>query len=1519
MTRKNRLVILIPVLTILLLTPSILSTAKNQASSLPMVQNIALTPPLSADAENLFSLNTSRMDQFVKEVSSYGPRMTGYSGYYKTLDYLYNYFKDELGITPVNHTYKVLVPYDEETYIEILEPFNAKINAYALYPNGINPSPTPPEGITGPLFYVKAGGLEEFDGKDISGGIIAMEFNSRDNWLKAVNLGAKAAIFIEPDETTYQECYAKFLDTPICFTRVYVKKADWDILKNAERVRLVSRVAWREIEAVNILGSISGTERPNEVVILSAHFDSWSVVPGLSASKTELVPLALLLEYARYLKANPPKYTVWLVLYSGHWQALAGSRQFVEDYFFNEDVSSGRITILGNMNFDLMASDSDGLQLLHASHFSTYGGAVIHQGGFPSRFSWFTATIQEIVNSTEVRAFARRIPHVNVSAPAGTFVGSLVYWAFSITTTGGSFTGTEPIPYMLDSEPASMTGIPAFSITTRRSNRLYVGSPIDDGKYADFDVLNPYLQLALHIVDKFLRMDWNVDRSIKPVRYLISSVRGHPGYATIQGKVKVYNYSKGWYDVVPNALVEVRLVTSTYKLNKIIMRSDENGSFVVYGVPVAGAVTGGGTAVPFSRWVVRAWVLNDEGVITMANDLGQFGMMQYPMEVTMLHRYENVTSVIAKVVAMEILDFEIPSLVTTPNMIDPRAGAFEMWRASPQPVSVMTFDFQGKSLPISYGYYSNGWEPVSIVWIQPGLRFVVLSATGMLATNSSLDNTEGSGFYVEPGSKARLCFTTFRVAKDFYYIAYGRYLELVKRNMGSPSADETLANAKKYIDEVERLINEKKYSGMYAYALLARAYASRAYFIEVMPLINDSSRSLLFMFLIVILGAFFLEKLLIHASGSKRVATITVLAAVFLAILSLLHPAFQLMSNISLGMIGSLIMIVIIIVLIIVIALSEEIRKGIERRVLGVHRAEVSRLDTAMISFSLGSEHMRRRPLRAILVFITLITMVMAMTSFTSLMPTRVTVPISKYGYTAFRDEIFIKQGRGVPPNIISDKVLDMAKILAGEKYQVFPRVWLYAPLDRAAGGPSSATFRVMSATNTTRVMALMGMTVEEFNSVVRGSSLVRGGLLSDDAEQAVISRSLATNLSLTIGDPIYISGMRFTVSGIVDSNEVDFLIEPDGYNIFPANPTFFASIARDTATAAQAGSTPPNLGVSTTIIIPYKRALMIGGYVSSIAIVPKEAVSFEEMFSTAKAMAYALDLTIYVSHGGSPYVLSTYPSVMLGGWEMILIIVVIGALNVFTTVLGSLKERTREVYTFSVVGLSPMGVTVFFMTEVLVYAIISALIGYVSGYLATRVFMFLGILPSGHLFNFAAAFAILGTVVTIIAALAAAAYPAYLASKVATPSLERRWKFKTKPKGNEWDIPLLVSVPTVEEGKGLLAYLQEYFSGAGAVKEGVHMVKDLQQPDYENLSLSITVSLSPFEVGVSQRVDVVARFNEEIKRHEIIVHLELLSGPQSTWINSNYRFINELRRQLIMWGSFSAEEKAKYISMAKA
>ncbi|MEM2276274.1 MAG: M28 family peptidase, partial [Thermoproteota archaeon] len=1242
---------------------TVISSASSPSTIPPSTETV--------DAQNLFPLNLQRMSSLIQEISSFGSRMTGYPGYYRALDYLYNYFKDELKITPVVHRYKVLVPYDEETYIEVLEPFSARFDAYALYPNGINPSPTPPEGIVGSLVYVKDGSLENFDGKDIEGNIVAMDFNSQDNWLKAANLGAQAVVFIEPESTLYPECEAKFLDTPICFPRVYVKKTDWDLLKNAGKIRLVSKVYWKEIEAVNLLAVINGT-KSSDVIMLSTHFDSWSVVPGLASSKTELLPLALLLDYAHYLKENPPYYTVWLVLYSGHWQALKGPREFVEDYFFSEDLMSGRIAIRGNINFDLIASDCDGLQILQSSYYSTYGGNSIHGSGMSNRLGWFRcpspsgSIIVDILLRDEVKSFCLQRLKANNSI-------NLVNAAIDTGASGGyniNPVGSEPYPYMLDSEPVSIAGIAAFSITSRRSNRLYVGSPVSDEKYADLTVLDPYLQLALYITNELLNMEWKIER-VRPERYLLVQSRGFPGYATLYGRVVAYNFSKGWYDGVPNAIVELKLNTqwgpSTYKLNRIVMKADEQGYFTVHGVPISGAAAGGNVVIPFSRWVAQAWVLDDKGTILMATDMGQFGMSRFPQEVIILHEHENITVVVAKVVSVEMFDFELPTELTTPSIRDPRAGTFERWRFSR--ADLIPLEFYSKSIPISFGSYCNGWEPVAIAWIQPDVRFAVLG-TAALLTNSSAENTEGYGLYAKYGEKIRVRFSALQVARDLYYISYGRYAELAKKNVGSPSADETLNKAKEYLEKAEEYLSNKKYSEAYTCALMARAYGAKAYGMEVMPLINDSARSLLYIFIIIILGAFFLEKVLVHAQGNKRLIAIVAFGGFFLGLFAIVHPVFGLMSNISLGMIGSLILVVLLITVIILLSLSEEVRAGIEKRILGVHRAEISRLDTAMISFSLGSEHMRRRPLRAILVLLTMITMIIAITSFTSLTPSRVSRDVVwPTTYPPSLNEILIKQGRGVPPGMLSDKVLSVVSTMAGDEYYVLPRVWLYANLDRTLGG---AFLRVYSASNFTTVNALMGITQEDFNLIfekIKGNITLGSRILGEDS--AIISRTLAKTLNVGVGDTIRVAGVNFTVMGIVESPDlIDYIIEADGWNIFPGNPIYFPTISRDQTQQAP-GAIPQNLGISTTILIPYEKALRLGGYVATIALVPKQPTSYENMLKLAREIAYATDLSIYVSHEGSSRRMSTYSSVLLGGWEIIWIILIIGALNIFTTVLG--------------------------------------------------------------------------------------------------------------------------------------------------------------------------------------------------------------------------------------------------------
>jgi carboxypeptidase Q len=106
----------------------------------------------------------------------------------------------------------------------------------------------------------------------------------------------------------------------------------------------------------NTLAEIKGTEKPDEYVMLSAHFDSWDGGTGATDNGTGTL---VMMEAMRILKKvyPNPKRTILV----GHWgseeQGLNGSRAFVEDHpevvanlqaLFNQDNGTGRVkTITG--------------------------------------------------------------------------------------------------------------------------------------------------------------------------------------------------------------------------------------------------------------------------------------------------------------------------------------------------------------------------------------------------------------------------------------------------------------------------------------------------------------------------------------------------------------------------------------------------------------------------------------------------------------------------------------------------------------------------------------------------------------------------------------------------------------------------------------------------------------------------------------------------------------------------------------------------------------------------------------------------------------------------------------------------------------------------------------------------------------------------------------------------------------------------------------------------------------------
>jgi carboxypeptidase Q len=109
----------------------------------------------------------------------------------------------------------------------------------------------------------------------------------------------------------------------------------------------------------NTIATLPGTEKPNEFVMLSAHFDSWDGASGATDNGTGSI---MMMEVMRILKQGypRPKRSIRVGHWTGEENGLVGSRAYREDHpevaegthaLFNHDNGTGRIERFGALGF----------------------------------------------------------------------------------------------------------------------------------------------------------------------------------------------------------------------------------------------------------------------------------------------------------------------------------------------------------------------------------------------------------------------------------------------------------------------------------------------------------------------------------------------------------------------------------------------------------------------------------------------------------------------------------------------------------------------------------------------------------------------------------------------------------------------------------------------------------------------------------------------------------------------------------------------------------------------------------------------------------------------------------------------------------------------------------------------------------------------------------------------------------------------------------------------------------------
>ncbi|RLE80526.1 MAG: hypothetical protein DRJ51_05665 [Thermoprotei archaeon] len=1466
------------------------------------------------------TINMDNVWKHIVALSSGGSRFPGYEGYEKAVEYIYNYLANELGLNAFTLSYKALIPYDYNSTLTVLLPgFEKKIRVYALLPNLVQTCQTPPGGIEGKLVYVGKGEVKDFRGKDINGSIVLIHYNTKSNWMYAMNLGAKAVIFIEPRYTVRGEGDYKVLQVPIKFPRVMISRKDADFLlsllekKGEVRVRLEVNMFWKEVELKNVFAIIpgrAGFEKLEDIIIIATYFDAYGVVPAKTPACDEASSAAALLEFARILKKKPPYRHVLLAFFSGQPLGMAGARYFAEELFFRHwskplivNGSKGMISLTGDQVKTVFVLDlsSDSPALALVTHGTFYGGFDWTRAGnvqdMESYIKYKIGGEYKVIEKKHVVEGRKLTFYERIYAIGGKEYK--LYFALSGLDREG-------LPSQVNHIGEIFNHVNIFAVTffTAHAARIYWETPSQTLEVVNIEHLRPQIELASSIM--FVTLN---DPRESTTEMLRTIMHGHSrtaplGFAFLRGKVRYYNFSKAWYDTKWSKVldeddfiivyVRMRMARMGYR-HYFIVKADMNGSFEIPGLKPSGWALGA------FEYEVAAFVINNRtGNIKWAPDYGFYGIKLWPYGPAFTLRSGGEASgeipvnvILFKCGTIVLHDAIDPTTLTTPLV------------AKLSPLTFKLYDSLSNSELVQYGYYiSVPPSPVltsQLIALGIGDPAVGYDAIIFIPPDIPVDIVFRSieediplgiirGLKVHEGEYVDISITALRYAEEMIKLAGERLSALRKE----PALSGSIGIAVQYFEEALRSYNEglkllKEGEYTRAYTLMYRSwYLSRkAYSITREVYTNIVYTNVLLM-VMLIPCAIIMERLLFERRGLSRIIYTIVVLLVLIVISYVLHPGLRITWNTLMASLSIVSVILTLPPLGFIITGVITVAKELRKKMIGLHFIDVSRFSITSAALSIGVGNLKKRPIRTTLTLISVLCMVISLVLFTSWVFGDYFVSTAMPVKPTYKG-ILVKVGQ--EEWSISPSLLEYLKGYFEDKAIICPRVWLRTPV--RGGG----VYFMTEAGELGYAKAVIGVTADE--------PLLRA-FISKEAWRgltfvAVISSDLAELMKLDIGDKIYVAGTRLTIVGIIPIERLsDYLMEIDGDLITPRDPF------------APPGS--PEKTRDSIIIIPYGLAIRIGGTISSLAIlIEDDALLWKAAKDISEHLTY---LAIYASDGKTSVLAKWVRGYQLMGLNQLVVPLSIMILILLNVMIASIYERIREIKIYSVLGLSPMHVSFMIFAEGFVYAILGATIGYmISLGIGYTTYLFT---PEAYPVDFSSPYPAIAILISTLSIILAGIYPSIKASTFVTPSLERKWAIPTKPMGNEWYVPLPITITNEKIAYGMLSYVAEYIKGV-ALEERFRLdqpprpIKGMRVGK-EAFGIKLRVRLPPYDAVIVEDVEILALVDKKARKINFGVHTKLLSGKRYIWISSHRKFIDDIRKQMLLWKSIRDVDRKKYI-----
>ena len=750
---------------------------------------------------------------------------------------------------------------------------------------------------------------------------------------------------------------------------------------------------------------------------------------------------------------------------------------------------------------------------------------------------------------------------------------------------------------------------------------------------------------------------------------------------------------------------------------------------------------------------------------------------------------------------------------------------------------------------------------------------------------------------------------------------------LEEKGINNQKISSLQSRGNKALKDAQRYFKAGVYDKFFKASGNALALAGRVY-----DHVENTQKDVLYgvLFYIVLFApfAFCLERLVFaFINIYKRIAGFLGILIILIVVIYNVHPAFDLAYSPIVVILAFFIIGLSAMVTWIIFHHFENEMKQLQRQGKRGNEGEISFLKAFSASFFMGVNNLRRRRVRTILTCTTLIILTFTIMSFTSVKSIRQHSRLL-YNDKASYQGLLVKQ---INWKTLPRRAFKIIKNTMAANMIAAPRAWLETK-DRT----QSTKIPILSDNVRFEANGLLGLSPEESKISGLSALITKGRWFSDkDRYSIIIPERMALYLNLpdlnVKESYIRLWSIPFKVIGTFSGSEFDQFKDLDGEPLTPAifPDEIFQKTTEAEMEAMESGedikafqSRYKHIPFDRTAIIPYKTLISLGGSLKSVALKYKQApLTSDSTFQ----MVDRFGLWLFSGEKKGVFLYTASDSLNYSGLPNVLIPVLISIFIVLNTMIGSVQERKKEIGIYTSIGMAPSHVSIIFIAEALSYAVLSVVLGYILAQVVVKVFAGTPLL-NGLTVNYSSLGGVFAMAMVMLVVLLSSIYPSKIAASIAIPDVEKSWEM-AKAKGNTIKIELPFLIKNKEK-LSICGFLYHLFDTHRAVSHGIFSVGRLHittAPEKDMISgsdfkIDFTAWLAPFDLGVMQTVNLKVNPSSQFKDYmEIGMTIIRESGEHNTWWRVNKRFVNLIRKQLLIWRSMDEVEKGTYTALMES